>query len=147
MPLIRVAPSAISGNNAWGMVPSSWRVPGDLDNHGRYHFYFPLSILVHPDDDHPNPISASRYPQRPSTQTLRRSGGLSLEPGAGLVDGHRPGILVRFVRPVVTDPAHLVGALADAHLDPAPAFAADLVDHDGRVGPAGRVVVLRPVVR
>src|SRR5271157_2580814 len=78
MPLIRVAPSAISGNNAWGMVPSSWRVPGDLDNHGRYHFYFPLSILVHPDDDHPNPISASRYPQRPSTQTLRRSGGLSL---------------------------------------------------------------------
>src|SRR5271157_2557420 len=76
MPLIRVAPSAISGNNAWGMVPSSWRVPGDLDNHGRYHFYFPLSILVHPDDDHPNPISASRYPQRPSTQTLRRSGGL-----------------------------------------------------------------------
>src|SRR5271157_907972 len=85
MPLIRVAPSAISGNNAWGMVPSSWRVPGDLDNHGRYHFYFPLSILVHPDDDHPNPISASRYPQRPSTQTLRRSGGLSLGLSVGVV--------------------------------------------------------------
>src|SRR5271157_1768503 len=93
MPLIRVAPSAISGNNAWGMVPSSWRVPGDLDNHGRYHFYFPLSILVHPDDDHPNPISASRYPQRPSTQTLRRSGGLSLRLGdeTGL-PGHRQGL-------------------------------------------------------
>src|SRR5271157_4292198 len=92
MPLIRVAPSAISGNNAWGMVPSSWRVPGDLDNHGRYHFYFPLSILVHPDDDHPNPISASRYPQRPSTQTLRRSGGLSLRLRCprGACDGRNP---------------------------------------------------------
>ncbi len=33
--LIRVAPSAMSGNNAWGMVPSSWYVQGDLNRHGR----------------------------------------------------------------------------------------------------------------
>ena len=74
--LIRVAPSAMSGNNAWGMVPSSWYVPGDLDNHGRYHFYFPLSILVRSDADHPNPITASRYPSTsvdPNFPQIRRS--------------------------------------------------------------------------
>jgi hypothetical protein len=54
--LMRVAPSAISGNNAWGMVPFSWNVPGGLDSHERYHFYFPLSILVRSDEIRPNLI-------------------------------------------------------------------------------------------
>ncbi len=52
--LMRVAPSAMSGNNAWGMVPSSWCVPGDLDNHGRYHFYFPPRLLIPSDKNLPN---------------------------------------------------------------------------------------------
>src|SRR5271157_1599629 len=95
----------------------------------------------------PNPLSSRDPLSSRSTLLVGQVVKVSLEPGAGLVDGHRPGVLVRFVRPVVTDPAHLVGALADAHLNPAPAFAADLVDHDGRVSPAGRAVVLRAVVR
>jgi len=60
------------------MVPSSWCVPGDLDNHGRYHFYFPPRISVRADDDLPNLISASRYPRRSSIHPVRRSGGLGL---------------------------------------------------------------------
>ena len=40
-----------------------------------------------------------------------------------------------------------MGSLADSHQNPTPASTADLVDHDGCVGPAGRVVVLYPVVR
>ena len=52
--------SAMSGNNAWGMVPSSWYVPGDFDNHGRYHFYFPPCTPVVSDEDLPNSIPAGR---------------------------------------------------------------------------------------
>ena len=56
--LMRVAPSGMSGNNAWGMVPSSWCVPGDLNNHGRYHFYFPPPIIVGSDEEIANLIPA-----------------------------------------------------------------------------------------
>src|SRR4029077_237936 len=75
---MRVAPSGISGNNAWGMAPSSWCVPGDLDNHGRYHFYFPAPILVCSDTELPNLIPASAYVSRPPNYSDRKSGGLSL---------------------------------------------------------------------
>ena len=37
--------------------------------------------------------------------------------------------------------------LADGWLDPAATFAADLIDHDRRLGLSGWVVVLRPVER
>ncbi len=69
----------MSGNNAWGMVPSSWNVPGDFANQGRYHFHFPLRIPIVSDEDLPNPISTSTYPGRPSTHPPRRSGGLRLD--------------------------------------------------------------------
>jgi hypothetical protein len=53
----------------------------------------------------------------------------SLETRTRLVDTHRRRYGVLLVRPVVTDPAHIVGAVADDRLDTATTLAANLVDH------------------
>jgi adenine-specific DNA-methyltransferase len=50
--------TSMSGNNASGMASSSWCVPDDFDNHGRYHFYFPPHILIRSTENLPNLISA-----------------------------------------------------------------------------------------
>ena len=55
-------------------------MPGDLDNHGRYHFYFPAPILVCSDKDLSNLITAGAYVSRPASYSGRKSGGLVLEP-------------------------------------------------------------------
>ena len=88
--LMRVAPWGMSGNNAWGMVPSSWCVPGDFSNHGRYHFYFPPPIVAGSDEEIANVIPAGAYGSLPESYPGRKSGGLSLLPGG---DGdHRLGL-------------------------------------------------------
>jgi hypothetical protein len=63
--LMRMAPSGMSGNNAWGMVPSPWCVPGDLSDHGRYHFYFPPLVVACAHADLPDRIAAGGYSAGP----------------------------------------------------------------------------------
>lgn len=69
-----------------------------------------------------------------------------MEPGAGLLNGEQRGRILLFVRPVVADPAYLVDSISDALLDSTTAFAADLVDHDRRLGFARSIIVFRAVV-
>src|SRR5262249_40141982 len=51
-----VAPSVISGNNAWGMARSSWCMPGDLDNHGKYQSPYDRPIHNRPERNPPNTV-------------------------------------------------------------------------------------------
>ena len=53
-------------------------MPGDLDNHGRYHFYFPAPIRCPLRRESPKPHPCRQIVSRPPEYSVRRSGGLSL---------------------------------------------------------------------
>jgi len=63
------------------------------------------------------------------------------------VDPHRLENFIRLVSPIVADPTDVVSRLADVLVDSTPSLAADLIEHDGGLGPTARIAVLCSIIR